>query len=119
MNSESSEIQSIVLRLREFADNRDWEQFHSPKNLSMALAVEAGELMEIFQWLPQEDSRKLEEKDMSKAAAEIADVAIYLIRLSDVMGIDLLDTIKAKIDRNEEKYPIDKARGNSKKYTDF
>ena len=112
-------IEELTERLRDFANERDWNQFHSPKNLSMALAVEASEIMEIFQWLTQEQSRNLPEDKMGELKDELADVAIYLIRLADKLGIDLLAAAESKLAANLEKYPADKVRGSAKKYTEY
>jgi NTP pyrophosphatase (non-canonical NTP hydrolase) len=105
--------------LRAFAAERDWDQFHSPKNLAMALAVEAGELLETFQWLTEEQSRKPAPAALAAASEEIADVLLYLIRLSDQLGIDPIAAADRKMLANAAKYPVDKARGNSKKYTEL
>jgi dCTP diphosphatase len=105
--------------LREFAAARDWDQFHSPKNLAMALAAEAGELLEVFQWLSEAQSRSLDAAAAAAASEEVADVLLYLIRLSDTLGIDLMAAAKRKLVANAEKYPIDKARGSSRKYTEL
>ena len=115
----SSDLISLTKRLREFADARDWEQFHSPKNLAMALSVEVAEIVEHFQWLSQEQSSNLPEKTLVKVETELADTLLYLVRLADKLGIDLLSAAQQKIEVNEKKYPIEKARGNAKKYTDL
>ena len=101
------DIAEIQSRLRNFAAERDWERYHSPKNLSMALAVEASELMEIFQWVGAEESRKVVEHPdtIDQVGAEIADVCIYAIRLADVIGVDLDASIDRKIEQNNKKYP--------------
>jgi NTP pyrophosphatase (non-canonical NTP hydrolase) len=101
------DIPKIQSRLKEFASERDWDQYHSPKNLSMALSVEASELMEIFQWVGAEESRKVVEHPdkLVQVEAEIADICIYAIRLAGVIGIDLETAIDQKIDQNIEKYP--------------
>ena len=101
------DIPKIQSRLKEFASERDWDQYHSPKNLSMALSVEASELMEIFQWVGAEESRKVVDHPdkLGEVEAEIADICIYAIRLADVIGIDLETAIDQKIDQNIEKYP--------------
>ena len=112
-------IEEIQARLAEFAKERDWEQFHSPKNLSMALAVEASEIMEIFQWLTEDQSRNLPAEKMAEVADELGDVAIYLIRLSDKLGIDLLAAAEAKFAVNLKKYPADKVRGSANKYSEY
>jgi NTP pyrophosphatase (non-canonical NTP hydrolase) len=114
-----TQFESLRDRLREFATARDWDQFHSPKNLAMALAGEAGELLENFQWLTEEQSRRPSPEVLAAAGEEIADVLLYLIRLSDKLGIDPIAAAKAKIAANAEKYPVDKARGNARKYTDL
>ena len=110
-------IEKIQARLAEFAKERDWEQFHSPKNLSMALAGEAGELLEIFQWLTEEQSRKssLAEDQLAAATEELADVLIYALRLADRLDINLEDAISKKIDKNALRYTVEASRGSSAK----
>ncbi len=112
------DIKSVQQQLREFAEARDWEQFHSPKNLAVALAVEAAELMEPFQWLTEDESRHLGEKpaEYAQVSEEIADVLIYLLRLADQLDIDLEQAVYAKMRKNGEKYPVTLARGNAVKY---
>jgi NTP pyrophosphatase (non-canonical NTP hydrolase) len=102
-------------RLREFARVRDWEQFHSPKNISMALIVEAAELVEHFQWLTEQQSYELPPDKLREVEEEIADIFIYLIRLSDRLNVDMLDAAWRKIDKNEKKYPADLVRGSAEK----
>jgi len=114
-----SELEKIKLRLRQFAKERDWDQFHSPKNLSMALSAEVAEIVEHFQWLTEEQSRSLPEEKLGEVETELADTLIYLVRLADKLDIDLLAAAKNKIDVNEQKYPVDKAKGNAKKYTEL
>ncbi len=114
-----AELEALRRRLRAFAAERDWEQFHSPKNLAMALAAESGELLEVFQWLTEAQSRAPDAGVRAAAAEEMADVLLYLVRLADVMGVDLAEAAKAKLARNAEKYPADKARGSSRKYTEL
>ena len=114
-----TELEELREQLREFAAARDWEQFHSPKNLAMALSVEAGELLEIFQWLTEERSRNLSAEAKAAASDEIADVLLYLIRLGDQLGIDPIAAARRKIVENAKKYPADKARGSSKKYNEL
>lgn len=106
-------------QLRAFAAARDWEQFHSPKNLSMALSVEAAELMEHFQWLTEEQSRNLPPGTRQAVKEEIADVLVYLVRLADRLDIDPLEAAREKMAANEAKYPVDKARGTARKYTEL
>lgn len=113
------ELIKLRERLREFAQERDWEQFHSPKNLAMALVVEAGELVEHFQWLTAEQSAQLPPETLHKVEEELADVLLYLIRLADRLGVELAPAAHRKIARNAEKYPADKVRASAKKYTDY
>ena len=109
----------LARKLREFAAERDWEQFHSPKNLAMALNVEAAELLEHFQWLTEEQSSSLNPEDLAAVAQEIADIQIYLVRLSDQLGVDIAGAVEMKLAINAEKYPISKAHGNALKSTKF
>ena len=102
--------------LREFAAVRDWDQFHSPRNLAAALSVEAAELLEPFQWLTDEQSRDLPPETLAAVEQELADVLLYLIRLADKLDVDLEAAARAKIVRNAGKYPVEKARGSSRKY---
>ncbi len=114
-----TELESLRDLLRAFAAARDWDQFHSPKNLAMALSAEAGELLEIFQWLTEEQSRRLAPDTLAAAGDEVADVLLYLIRLSDKLGIDPIAAAQRKLAANAEKYPVEKARGNARKYTEL
>jgi NTP pyrophosphatase (non-canonical NTP hydrolase) len=110
---------ALQQRLAAFAAARDWEQFHSPKNLAMALSVEAAELVEEFQWLTEEQSRTLDAERRERVRLELADVFIYLLRLSDKLDVDLLRAADDKIVENERKYPADRVRGDARKYTDY
>lgn len=110
-----NDLEALRVRLRGFAQARDWEQFHSPKNLSMALIVEAAELVEHFQWLTESQSARLDPKTFEAVEQEVADVFIYLVRLSDLLGIDLLDAAARKIALNEKKYPANEVRGKADK----
>ena len=112
-------LNDLILTLRHFADERDWKQFHSPKNLAMALIVEAGELVEHFQWLTQQQSRKLDDQQCQAVALEMADVLIYLVRLADRLDIDLLQATEKKMAMNREKYPADRAYGRADKYSRY
>ena len=114
-----TELETLRDELRAFAAARDWDQFHSPKNLAMALSVEAGELCEIFQWLTEAESRGLAPEAREAAGQEIADVLLYLVRLGDQLGIDPVAVARVKLVENARKYPVDKARGNARKYTDL
>ncbi|MDX1763913.1 MAG: nucleotide pyrophosphohydrolase [bacterium] len=116
---EADGLEQLRRRLRAFAKDREWEQFHSPKNLSMALIAEAAELVEHFQWLTQKESRKLADEERQRVALELADILIYLIRMADQLGLDLMEAVNEKIDINEEKYPKERVKGSSKKYTEY
>jgi len=113
------DIEKIKDFQRQFAKERDWEQFHNPKNLSMALTVEASELLEIFQWLTADQSSTLDEKNKEKVSEELADITYYILRLADTLDIDLEDAVWKKMKKNAEKYPVEKAKGNAKKYTEL
>ncbi len=106
-------------RLRAFAAERDWDQFHSPKNLSMALMVEAAELMEHFQWLTEAQSAELHPEAKQAVGEELADILLYLVRLSDKLGVDLREAALLKLEKNAAKYPADKVRGSAKRYSDY
>ena len=112
------DIKSIQEKLETFAVERDWEQFHSPKNLSMALAGEAAELLEIFQWLTEEQSKDIvsSEKQMALVKEEIADVFLFLARLADKLGVDIEKVALDKIEVNRSKYPVELSKGNAEKY---
>ena len=120
MNTEATPLrwEDLPQRLRDFAAERAWQPFHSPKNLASALIVEAGELLEHFQWLTEDQSRALARPGPAKdaVAAEMADVLLYLVQLSTVLDIDLMDAARAKMALNAQKYPVDQARGHSRKY---
>ena len=105
--------------LQAFAEERDWQQFHSPKNLAMALTVETGELLEHFQWLTEAESATPDAKAKAAIGKEIADVQVYLIRLADQLGIDIVSEVESKMAENAAKYPADRVRGSAKKYTDY
>jgi NTP pyrophosphatase (non-canonical NTP hydrolase) len=112
-------LDTLRRRIREFAEARAWERYHSPKNLAMALSVEAAELLELFQWLTPEQSQCLSAEQHEAVRQEIADVLIYLTRLADVLNIDLLDAAADKLAINARKYPVGKAHGNALKYSDL
>lgn len=114
-----SSLLELSERLRRFADARDWAQFHSPKNLVMALVAEAGELVEQFQWLSEAQSAKLPPEQLDAVRLEMADVFIYLVRLADVLGVDLLAAARDKLALNEERYPADRVRGSARKYDEY
>jgi NTP pyrophosphatase (non-canonical NTP hydrolase) len=110
-----SDLEDLRQRLRAFAALRDWEQFHSPKNLAMALIAEAGEVVEHFQWLDDAASRTLPEAERDAVALELADVQLYLVMLADRLGVDLAAAARRKIELNEERYPADAVRGSARK----
>lgn len=109
----TEEMDRILRRLRQFRDDRDWQQFHNPKDLAVALSIEASELLEAFLWKSPEDANP------EKVKEELADVLAYALLLSDAYGFDIQQIILDKIERNEEKYPVDKARGSAKKYNEL
>ena len=115
----SDALRALQLRLAAFAAARDWEQFHSPKNLAMALSVEAAEIVEEFQWLSEQQSRELDAERRERVRLELADVFIYLLRLADRLDVDLMRAAEDKIALNERKYPAERVRGDARKYTDY
>ena len=114
-----SDLNQLRMRIRQFAEARDWDKYHAPKNLAMALIVEAAELVEHFQWLTEAQSQTLAPDKLFQVGEELADIQIYLIRIADQLNVDLLDAVDKKILANAEKYPVEKARGNAKKYNEF
>jgi NTP pyrophosphatase (non-canonical NTP hydrolase) len=112
-------MNSLIRELKNFVQERDWEKFHSPKNLAMALNIESGELLEIFLWLTEKESYSLPEKKIESLKDEIGDVLIYLLLLADKFNIDPIECVKNKIRKNEIKYPIDLVKGKAKKYTEY
>jgi len=116
---EIDSLDTLRLRIREFAQARDWQRFHTPKNLVMALSVEASELLEPFQWLTAEQSQQLGPEQHEAVRQEIADVLIYLTRLADLLEINLLDAAADKLALNARKYPVERSHGNATKYSDF
>ncbi len=117
MSSEG--LNELKQRLREFAQARDWEKYHSPKNLTMALSAEVAEITEHLQWLTEEQSQNLSTSKLAEVETELADTLIYLVRLADKLDIDLLAAAQNKIEVNEQKYPVDKVKGSAKKYTEY
>jgi NTP pyrophosphatase (non-canonical NTP hydrolase) len=111
-------LNDLQRELREFADEREWKPFHTPKNLVMALSGEVGELTELFQWLtPEESSAVMANAEQAeRVREEVADVFAYLLQIADVLDIDLPSALRAKVRRNEEKYPVERARGRADKY---
>jgi dCTP diphosphatase len=114
-----ADLESIQQKIISFRNERDWAQFHDPKNLAEALSIEAGELLENFLWKTTEQSRKLSPEELKNVKEELADIFIFLTYLSAEYKIDLLQEVETKIAMNEAKYPADKARGTAKKYTEL
>jgi dCTP diphosphatase len=114
-----SDLLMLRDKLRAFAEARDWDQFHSPKNLSMALMVEVAELMEHFQWLTEAQSGDLAAEKKAVVAEELADILLYLVRLSDKLGVDLTEAALLKLEKNAVKYPAEQVRGSAKKYSEY
>jgi dCTP diphosphatase len=112
-------MKEIIEKLRAFAEERDWAKFHSPKNLAMALSVEAAEIVEHFQWLTQAQSYNMDPDKLAEVRDEIGDVFIYLIMLADKLGIDPLQAALDKIEKNEKNYPAERVRGKSRKYKEY
>lgn len=112
-------LQTIRSRIQAFVEERDWQQFHSPKNLAMAMIVEAAELVEHFQWMTEQESRALTAEKKELVGQELADTFVYLLRIADVLEIDLIDAATRKLDINAKKYPVEKARGRNDKYTEY
>ena len=117
--SHEGNINVLRARLAEFARTRDWEQFHSPKNLSMALIAEAAELVEHFQWLTEKQSTSLDDDKKDEVALELADIFIYLMRTADQLDIDLIESAWRKIEINEQRYPVDKVRGDARRASEY
>ena len=112
-------LNQLAIELRKFAAERDWEKFHNPKNLVMALAAECGELVEQFQWLTPEQSLQPDPRQRERIAAEMADVLVYLVRLADRLDLDLPAAVAIKLEHNRRKYPADKVRGDARKYDEY
>lgn len=117
--TKQSDLLMLRDKLRAFAEARDWDKFHSPKNLSMALMVEVAELMEHFQWLTEAQSLDLAAGNKHAVSEELADILLYLVRLSDKLGVDLLEAALHKLEKNAVKYPAEQVRGSAKKYSEY
>ncbi len=113
--SQSLDVDELAAFMRQFSADRDWDQFHTPKNLAMALSGEVGELIEIFQWLTPEESASLDPEAKQHTSDELADIAIYLVRLADVLGIDLGEAVRTKMRANETRYTVEASRGSAQK----
>ncbi|MBN2427635.1 MAG: nucleotide pyrophosphohydrolase [Deltaproteobacteria bacterium] len=117
MGDETTTLAELKTRTAEFVHERDWEQFHTPKNLSMSLAIEAAELMEHFQWVSVEESASLTSEELQKVGEELADIVLYALSMANSLGLDLSKTVLDKMAKNARKYPSEKVRGKSHKYT--
>lgn len=117
MADEATTLQQLKERVAAFVRERDWEQYHAPKNLSMSIAIEAAELMEHFQWLTVEQSQNLSAEQLQAIGEELADIVIYALSLSNALRLDLSETVAAKMEKNILKYPSEKVRGKAHKYT--
>lgn len=115
----SGSFKQLQDAMQRFTEERDWDQFHSPKNLAMALTVEASELQECFQWLTEAQSKELDDMQMSAVRDEIADVQLYLVHLAAKLNVDIEEACWAKMEKNAEKYPVEQAKGSSSKYTSY
>ena len=115
----TSDLTALVTLIRQFALERDWEQFNSPKNLACSLSIETAEVLEHFQWLTDSQSREMPADKVQAVALEAADVFLYLLNLADKLGIDLVAAAHQKLLINGQKYPVELARGSSKKYTEL
>jgi dCTP diphosphatase len=115
----SDSIKELTREIRAFRDARDWQQFHAPKELAVAIAVEAGELLQHFVWQSPQQSEQRARERVGQIADEIADVSMLLLELADNLGLELADVIRAKLARNELRYPVDKARGSNRKYNEL
>jgi len=111
-----NDIKKLQEEIQKFAADRDWDQFHSVKNIAMALNVEAAELLECFQWLTEDQSNNLSPASLAAASEEVADIFVYLLTMANTLNIDLIAETKAKIAKNAIKYPIEKSKGNALKY---
>jgi dCTP diphosphatase len=114
-----SSVHDLRDAIRAFIEERDWEQFHSPKNLAMALSVEVAEVVEHFQWLTEEQSQNLPPEKLAEIRQEVGDVMIYLTELADKLGIDPVEAAKAKVEINDQKYPADLVKGKANKHTEY
>ncbi len=113
---EKNNLEKIIEKIKKFRDDRDWMQFHDHKNMAIYLVLEATEVLEHFQWKSDEEVRRYSEENKDEIGEELADVAVYLFEMADNLGIDLIDAMDKKIDKNEKKYPVEKAKGNTTKY---
>jgi NTP pyrophosphatase (non-canonical NTP hydrolase) len=112
-------LDALRARVNAFVTERDWAQFHSPKNLAMAMIVEAGEVVEHFQWMTEDESRNLDAETKEQVGQELSDTLVYLLRIAEVCGVDLIEAANKKIDLNAQKYPVEKCKGSNAKYSAY
>ncbi|HEY0843333.1 nucleotide pyrophosphohydrolase [Methylotenera sp.] len=112
-------LDALRARVNAFVTERDWAQFHSPKNLAMAMIVEAGEVVEHFQWMTEDESRNLNAETKEQVGQELSDTLVYLLRIAEVCGVDLIEAANKKIDLNAQKYPVEKCKGSNAKYSAY
>jgi NTP pyrophosphatase (non-canonical NTP hydrolase) len=117
MSDQETTLQDLKERMADFVRERDWEQFHTPKNISMSIAIEAAELMEHFQWLTVEQSKSLDGDALQEIGEELADIIIYALSMSNFLELDLADAVMKKMDKNSQKYPKEQVKGKAHKYT--
>ena len=113
------DLQEVVDRIRQFRDARDWKQFHHPKDMAAGLAIEAAELMELFLWKNEQEQTEIVETKREQIEDELADIGMFLLELADNLNVDLLTAIEAKMEKNAAKYPVEKSKGRSVKYTEL
>ncbi|MDE8603354.1 nucleotide pyrophosphohydrolase [Marinomonas sp. RSW2] len=118
-SSNNDSLETLTLAMRQFAEEREWEQFHSPKNLTMALAGETAELLDCFRWLSEEASYQLNDEQMLAVKDELADVLLFTVRLADKLNVDLFGAAQQKMAKNAQRYPVEKVKGSAKKYTAY
>ena len=114
-----NELNQIIEQIKQFRDERDWKQFHTHKDMALSVVLEAAELAEHFQWKTKEQAEEYAKTHKTEIGEEVADVAIYLLEFCDILGVDFIEVIKDKLAKNAAKYPVDKAKGNAKKYTEL
>jgi dCTP diphosphatase len=114
-----SDTKQMIEKIKKFRDDRDWMQFHDPKNMAVSIILEASELLEHFQWKTIKEVEEYARQNKDEIQDEIADIALYLFEMADNLGVNLIDAMEKKLEKNKKKYPVEKAKGNAKKYTDL
>lgn len=115
----TEKLSRIIDKIIEFRDERDWRRFHDSKNLAEAITIKAGELLESFLWMTTGESKEIDSTKLDKIKNEVSDIFIYMVYLCNVLNINLMEEVESKIEKNRNKYPVDKSKGSSKKYTEF